>query len=184
MLDALVQLFWERGFEGASLADIVEAAGLNKSSLYNTFGSKDELFALVLERYMAFRREMMAATITGDQGFDELATFFSMQREECAGTTGCMGCLAVNAQTELGLRDDEVARRAGSYRDILSGGLRPILESAAERGEIDGGLVDTYIDMLTAFTVSLSVAARSGAGTEELHRQIDSMERLADTWRH
>ena len=76
-----------------------------------------------------------------------------------------------------------MARLAGSYRDILTGGLRPIFVSAAERGEIDPAMVDTYVDMLMAFTVSLSVAARSGAGTEELHRQIDSMERLANTWR-
>lgn len=183
MIDALVRLFWERGFEAASLNDIVDAAGLNKSSLYNTFGSKDELFARVLERYMGIRRAMMAATITGDRGLAELAVFFDMQRQECAGDTGCMGCLAINTQTEMGMRDDTIAILAGSYREILGGGLRPIFESASARGEIDAGMVDTYVDMLLAFTVSLSVAARSGAGTPELHRQIDSMERLARTWR-
>ena len=52
VLDALTALFWRQGYEATSMADIVEASGLNKSSLYNTFGSKQELFATILDRYV------------------------------------------------------------------------------------------------------------------------------------
>ena len=67
VLDALVQLFWSRGFDDASLNEIVEAAGLNKSSLYNAFGSKDEVFFAVLDRYLDFRSGMLAEMFDGDR---------------------------------------------------------------------------------------------------------------------
>jgi hypothetical protein len=133
--------------------------------------------------FMASTKAMLAATLTGEQGFVELALFFDMQRQECSGATGDMGCMAINAQTEMGRRDDKIGELAGQYRGVLTGRLRPLFATAAERGEIDASMVDTYVDMLLAFTVSLAVAARSGASTDELLRQIDSMERLANTWR-
>lgn len=183
MLDKLVGLFWNRGFEAASLSEMVEAAGLNKSSLYNTFGSKEQVFACALERYMDFRRAMIHSTLDGSRGFDEIGDFFDLQRAEVAGDTGFMGCLAVNAQTELGLRDEKVSEIAGQYRDMLREGLRPGLDRAANENVIDGSMIDTYLDALLAFTIALSVSARSGVGTEALLRQIDSAQRLSETWR-
>jgi AcrR family transcriptional regulator len=183
VLDALVGLFWEKGFEAASLCDIVETAGLNKSSLYNTFGSKDEVFARVLERYMEMRSAMFAEAMAGDGGLEHLGAYFSMLREEAGSDGPALGCLAVNASTELGLRDDRVAELSAKFRSTLSDGLRGPVERGARAGEIDPAMADTYLDMLVAFSVSFSVASRGGAGTDELLRQVDSMERLVDSWR-
>jgi len=183
VLEKLMNLFWDRGFEAASLNDMVEAAGLNKSSLYNTFGSKEQVFACALDRYMDFRRSMMSSTLDGSRGFDELAVFFDVQRAEVSAESGFMGCFAVNAQTELGLRDPKVVESASDYRSMMRDALRPGLTLAAEQGVIDGELIETYLDALVAFTVALAVNARSGATTEELLHQIDSAERLTETWR-
>ena len=183
VLDKLLTLFWERGFEASSLSEMVEAAGLNKSSLYNTFGSKEEVFARVLERYMDFRRNMIKETMSGELGFEEIGIFLDMQRQEIAGPTGFMGCLAINAQTELGLRDEKVAEMAGQYRSMLADGLRPALDRASADGVIDGSMIDTYIHTLTACTMALSVSARSGSTTDELLEQIESTRRLTESWR-
>ncbi|MGC1167883.1 MAG: TetR/AcrR family transcriptional regulator, partial [Candidatus Acidiferrales bacterium] len=51
-LDAAMLLFWERGFEGTSMADLTQAMGLNPSSIYAAFGDKRALFALVARRYV------------------------------------------------------------------------------------------------------------------------------------
>ena len=183
VLDALVQLFWSRGFDDASLNEIVEAAGLNKSSLYNAFGSKDEVFFAVLDRYMDFRSAMLAEMFDGEGGLDLVLGFLQVVRAELASDTGCRGCLAVNASTELGMRDERVAAMADRYRHQIADGVRGPLVRAADAGEIDAGLVDAYVDMVVAFCISLSVAARSGAATEELERQIDSLEQLIGSWR-
>ena len=50
-------LFWERGFEGTSMADLTEAMGLNPSSIYAAFGDKHALFSLAVRRYMESRAQ-------------------------------------------------------------------------------------------------------------------------------
>ena len=183
VLDSLVDLFWERGYEDASLSDIVAAAGLNKSSLYNTFGSKDELFFTVLERYMDFRMQMLDGALEAGGGIEQIDTFIGFMRVEVASEGGARGCLAVNACTELGLRDDRAADLAARYRELLGSRLGAALTVAGERGEIDSALVGTYTDILVGFAISVSVAARSGASRDELNRQIDSLAALTQTWR-
>ena len=183
VLDALVQLFWNRGFDDASLNEIVAAAGLNKSSLYNTFGSKDEVFFAVLDRYLDYREMMLDEMFAGDGGLDLVLGFLQVVRSELVGDAGCRGCLAVNASTELGMRDERVVAMADRYRLQLSNGVRGPLERAGSTGEIDGRLVNAYVDTIVAFCISLSVAARSGATADELERQIDSVERLIASWR-
>ena len=108
VLDALVELFWEQGYEAASMADIVEAAGLNKSSLYNAFGSKDELFYTVLDRYITEKEAFLREALS-EGGVDALVAFFELQRPMMLDTVGSRGCMAVNASTELGMRDPRMA---------------------------------------------------------------------------
>src|SRR5881397_2597277 len=52
-LDAALQVFWQKGYEGASLSDLTEAMGINRPSLYAAFGNKEALFRKVLDRYFA-----------------------------------------------------------------------------------------------------------------------------------
>jgi TetR/AcrR family transcriptional repressor of nem operon len=183
VLDALVQLFWERGFEAASLNDIVAAAELNRSSLYKTFGTKDQVFFAAIDRYLADRLAALDETLGRERGLENVGEFLETLRTRFTTDGGSRGCLAVNTLTELGMRDERVAAVANRYRHQLSSGLQRPLERAAARGEIDRGLIEAYVDMLVAFCVSLAVTARSGATPDELERQIDSMKRLVDSWR-
>jgi TetR/AcrR family transcriptional repressor of nem operon len=183
VLDALVQLFWERGFEAASLNDIVAAANLNRSSLYKTFGTKDQVFFAAIDRYLADRLAGLDETLDREGGLENVDEFLDTLRTRFTTDGGSRGCLAVNTLTELGMRDERVAAIAKRYRHQLSRGLQRPLERAAARGEIDRGLIDAYVDMLVAFCVSLAVTARSGATLDELERQIDSMKRLVASWR-
>ena len=183
VLDALVQLFWDKGYEDASLQEIVDAAGLNKSSLYNAFGSKDEIFFAAVERYMALREAMLDEAFTADGGFDQIERFLDMLRMESRSAGGGRGCLAVNATTELGLREDRIADIAARYRTMLGGRLRTSLEQAAADGDIDPAMVQSYADVIVGVAVSIAVAARSGAPVGELERQIDSLAALVAGWR-
>ena len=183
VLDALVGLFADRGFEAASLADIVEVAGLNKSSLYNAFGSKDELFEQVLGRYVEQRTQLLDAAIAGDRGLDALLDLVELIRAEALGPDGRRGCLALNSAAELGQTSATVAAFAQRYRDALRVAVRRPLERAAERGEIPPDMVDVYVDTAVSFMVAAALAARGGAGPDEINRHLDSMCRLVESWR-
>src|SRR5216684_8683324 len=50
-LEAAMRVFWEKGYEGATLADLTEAMGINRSSLYASFGDKEALFRMAMARY-------------------------------------------------------------------------------------------------------------------------------------
>jgi hypothetical protein len=130
------------------------------------------------------RRSAALDEVLGREGgLEIIGEFLGLLRHRFTSEGGSRGCLAVNALTELGLRDERVANVAERYRDQLSSGIQRPLDWAAAHGEIDPGLVAVYVDMLVAFSVSLAVAARSGTAPRELKRQIDSMERLVSSWR-
>jgi TetR/AcrR family transcriptional regulator, transcriptional repressor for nem operon len=183
VLDALVQLFWQRGFEAASMADIVEAAGLHKSSIYNAFGSKEELFQKALDRYIETRSGLLDEATSGDGGLEDVLTIVEILRRESLSEVGCWGCLAVNASTELGMSKEFVASYAKRYRDRLAEYFRRPLARAASRGQIAVDLVDVYVDTGVAFLTTSAISARAGASDAELNRYFDSMRRLVESWR-
>lgn len=182
VLDALVELFWEHGYEAASMTDIVECAGLNKSSLYNAFGSKDELFFTVLDRYIDGREQMLREALS-EGGIDALVGFFEMQREMMLTEIGAKGCMAVNTSTELGLRDERAVTMSDRYRTMLREGIRRPLAWSAERGEVDATLVDAYTESLVSAMFGLSVSARAGASQSELEHLLDSLLALVKSWK-
>ncbi|MDJ0769616.1 MAG: TetR/AcrR family transcriptional regulator [Ilumatobacter sp.] len=183
VVEQVMALFWERGFEAASMAEVVEAAGLNKSSLYNAFGSKDELFRRALDRYLDMRHSMLDEFTDGDRGIDDLLGFVELIRIESLGEGGGRGCLGVNTSAELGNQDPWVADFSVRYRSIMRGAFRRVLQRAADLGEIDSGLVETYVDTMMALAMSTALTARSGANADELNRQIDSIAALVESWR-
>ena len=183
VLDTLTGLFWAQGYEATSVADIAKAAGLNKSSLYNTFGSKQELFARILERYIAGRTEMLRSLVdeTGS-GIDALHAFLEMVRAETKSKMGHCGCLAVNTSTELGGTSAEMVSFAQRYRSHMSDALRSMIERVAETGDIDAGQVENHTNMLLMVVLGVSVTARSGADPDEISRLIDAAHANVDSW--
>ncbi|MEO0492511.1 MAG: TetR/AcrR family transcriptional regulator [Actinomycetota bacterium] len=182
VLDTLVDFFWIHGYEAASMNDIVDAAGLNKSSLYNAFGSKDELFFTVLDRYID-GKELMLREALSEGGVDALVGFFASQREMLLSTIGKNGCMAVNASTELGLRDERAVTMADRYRAMLRESIRRPLVWSADRDEVDPLLVDAYTEMLVSAMFGMSVSARAGASEAELETLLDSMVALITSWK-
>lgn len=182
VLESLVHLFWTKGFESASLSDIVEAAGLNKSSIYNSFGSKQELFYRVLDRYLDQRAGLLDQC-SPEGGLDTIVELLEMMRLEITEVMPGRGCLVVNATTELGLREEQAQQVANRYRAMMRGAIEPALRRAAEDGEIAADLVDVYADSFVGLAVSISVASRSGASDDDLNRMVDSIQALVNSWR-
>ncbi len=183
VLDAVTELFWEQGFETASLHDIVDAAGLNKSSLYNAFGSKEELFRRALERYILARQQMLDQATSGDAGVDDLLQLVAVARADTLSEHGRRGCLAINSSAELGFDSPEMVAVAQGFRDHMRTAIRRPLERATNADEIDASMVDVYVDTAMSYLVAASLAARGGAPQDELEGHFDSMHRLIESWR-
>lgn len=183
VLDALTALFWQQGYEATSVADIAECADLNKSSLYNTFGSKQELFDRILDRYIANRIEMLTEIVEGaGDGIAALHAFLEMVRAETETEMGRYGCLAVNTSAELGGESPEMVELATKYRTRMAETIRNVIRGAADAGELDPSQVDNHTTMLVTFMLGVSVTVRGGADADAVGRVIDAAHATVDSW--
>lgn len=183
VVDAVMRLFAEKGFEASSLSEIVDLAGLNKSSLYNAFGSKEELFQRALRRYVAQREEMLELATSGDGGLHDLLAVIDFAEAEVLGPDGRRGCFAVNSTAELGFASDDVVELAARYRDTMRRQVQRPLERAADRGEVDPAMIDVYVQTVMSFMLTAMLSARGGASETEHHQHFDAMRRLVESWR-
>ncbi|MCP5025017.1 MAG: TetR/AcrR family transcriptional regulator [Actinomycetia bacterium] len=184
VLDLVVQLFWDKGYEATSVADISATTGLNKSSLYNAFGSKDALFERALGRYVATRSAMVGHVLTnGPAGLEDIEQFLELMESEMASDGGSRGCLAVNTSTELGYRDDGARATASHFRTQMRDAFGAALLRAEARGEIAPGASATYREILVTWMLGMGVLVRGGADLAEVHGQFEAARDLINTWR-
>lgn len=112
VLDAVVQTFWEHGYEGTSMSDLVERTGLAKGSLYKAFGDKRALFLRVLRDYADQGRVLQARSLqaasSGLAGLEAWLRCVADGASMCEVSGRCRGCFVVNASVELGPHDLEV----------------------------------------------------------------------------
>jgi TetR/AcrR family transcriptional repressor of nem operon len=184
VLDALVQLFWQKGYGATSLADIVQVSGLSKSSLYSTFGSKDALFEKALDRYLELRSQMVTNfLVNGTEGLGSIDMFLNAIVMELETDPEHRGCLAVNTATELGQTDPGVVEIGERYRNVLRNGVGAAFQRAVELGEIDADQAPIYSNVMLSFVLGTAVIVRSGASDAEILGQIDAGRAMVEGWR-
>src|SRR5713226_9548064 len=111
MLDKAMELFWCRGYEATSIHDLLEYLGINRQSLYDTFGDKHTLFLEALQRYEKRGKASMVATLEGvGSGKEAIERVFRNTIQSYAQARPRCGCFVVNSTIELAPHDPEVAQ--------------------------------------------------------------------------
>jgi len=184
VLDELTALFWRKGYSQTSMADLVEASGVHKSSLYSTFGTKEELFAKILQRYLAGRMDMMSALVEqAGPGVDGIHAFLEMLRGDLVSGTGQWGCLLVNSSSELSGTAPGFEGFGATFRKALRERLRALIRQAEPEGAANERVSDQRTDLFMTFMLGLNLTVRGGADEDEIGRVIDAMQATVDTWR-
>ena len=102
VIDAAMQVFWQHGYAATSIAQLCEASGLNKRSLYNEFGSKAELFEEALIRYRSLMNEPAKLLMATPLGAQNVIHFFEFIAQSTAERfEGCLLTLALNETNQL-----------------------------------------------------------------------------------
>lgn len=174
VLDAALSVFWERGFEGASIEFLTEATGLSRASLYGAFGDKLGLFQRVMERYMD-RFDGLDSTLVESSSIREgIRAFFLGWLDITCADKGPRGCF-IQLSASLGPADNNLARRVV---DRTGRHVQRLLEAAISRGQRSGEL-NPDLDpvqlagLLTVVLQGLSTAARNGRSRDELAGIVD-----------
>ena len=136
VLDKATELFWEKGYNATSIQDLVDHLELNRSSIYNSFGDKYELFIKALESYKDEGYENFAKKLSGDAPARELIhNLFKKVGSECACDSN-RGCLMVNSATELSNSDAQVEELFTSNRKRMQAKLQEVLDRGIESDEL------------------------------------------------
>ena len=95
-------LFWERGYHATSIQELVDHLGINRASLYTTFGGKRKLFDRAFEQYRGHLREGLAHFLDSqDNVIEALRQLFYTLIEDDFTDESAKGCFIVNTTTEL-----------------------------------------------------------------------------------
>lgn len=168
-LDRALELFWRNGYEGTSLADLTEAMGVSRPSLYAAFGDKGELFRTVLARYVAGPGAYVRRALARLQAADAIRTLLLDAAAAMTMPDQPPGCLVVHgalacAEEGAAARDLLVAERLNRQAAI-----RARLERAAGEGDlVEGADVVLLTEYVMTTLHGLAVQALGGASREAL----------------
>ena len=134
VLETVMGLFWEKGYEGTSLKDLCSVTGLHKGSLYQAFGDKHQLFLKALGYYMdqSFK-DVAASAYLYDSPMANLRSLLDEITAKCIEGDGCM---IVNSLVEMAPHDPEVKQMIDQSYAMKQRFLTDLIDKAKRAGEI------------------------------------------------
>jgi len=174
-LDRALTLFWDRGYRGTSMDMLTSTLGVEKPSVYASFGSKQKLYLEALLQY----RQLVLDIVQGmlDEAPDARAGLDSAIRKMMArgGRTERKGCFATNSALELGDEDPEAQ---AIVRDTFAA-LTTVFRKTIQRGQSEGTVrSDWSAEVLAQYLVNGIEGARIMERTKASNRGMDQVAAL------
>ncbi|MGS2587980.1 TetR/AcrR family transcriptional regulator [Streptomyces hebeiensis] len=173
-LERAMRVFWEQGYEGASLTDLTSAMGITRTSMYAAFGNKEELFRKALERYTEGPASYGARAMR-EPTARQVATAFLNGSVRATTRPDCpAGCLGVQGALAAGDPGRPARDTLSAWREEATSGLRDRFRRAVDEGDLppgtDPGLLARY---LMTVANGIAVQAAGGATRDDLQRVAD-----------
>lgn len=169
-IEIAMQEIWRHGYEGSSVKAISEKLGITRSSYYNSFGSREELFKAALEVYFAQSPDAVLHQDLPSEGVLELLTdtFRKICTARAADPEG-RGCLAINSLTELSGTYEELGQLLKDAVLQSASRIKQLLQLAVEYGELPANTdVHAMSLALQNLMIGLNVFAKVKSDENEL----------------
>lgn len=179
-LEQALQAFWSRGYEATSMQDLVDCMGVNRGSLYATYGDKRALFLSALRVYDQGRRQMLAqfeARHPPREAIRQVFLAFTSQ----VGESGNRGCFLTNTALELAAHDEEIRTLVAEAQADVEGYFTRMIK----KGKADGSMAphlrpgETARGLLASL-LGVLVLIRSRPETALLKTIVDDAMRRLD----
>lgn len=134
-LTRAMQTFWAHGYEATSMQDLVTATGVNRASIYATYGDKRALFLTALRKYDGeIRRRMLAELAESKTPAEAIAAVFDKFIGQTSVPQGNWGCFLVNTALELAAHDGEIAELVNAAHDEIEAFFLAMIRKGQQAG--------------------------------------------------
>lgn len=182
VLSKATELFWKKGYHATSIADLVSFLGINRGSLYDTYGGKKELFDKAFQLYRDNNTNAVTTFLESQNevkiGFRRL---FEMGINEAITDKDQKGCFVVNTTTELIPGEEEMLKRIQNNKKVFESIFYAFLLKGQQNGEIPKSKnIKNISSLFYTFYNGLKVVAKVETDPNELMKSVDEMLMLLD----
>jgi AcrR family transcriptional regulator len=173
-LDAAMAVFWDRGFEGASYADLSATTRVAPAGLYKAFGNKEELFLKAVDRYEERYMAFIQRALDKSTAREVIETFLRGSIETQTSQPHTQGCFQVSGALAVsdgakGLRQ-ELSKRRAHTQELLTARL----QRAREEGDLSSiSSPDALASYIMTLVHGMAVQARTGVTKEGFEEMVD-----------
>ena len=170
-LEAAMRVFWEKSYEGATMADLTEAMGINRSSMYGAFGDKESIFHRVMERYLGEPMDYIRQALAQPSLREVVAGLILGTAEFLSMPGNPRGCLLIQGALACGTDAEPVKQAMIDWRKSGEAAIKKRLQQAQSKNELSRELQPAdFARYLSSVMAGLGVQAANGATRAELRR--------------
>ena len=150
VLDRALHIFWQKGYEGTSMQDLVDGMQINRASIYDTFGNKEQLYLSALQRYLKRNHQQVQQLLAHSSSVRKaLEQLLDNMIQESLHDAERKGCFVVNATTGLANRYEEVNQLVLENERCMAFIFEDFIRQGKEQSEIssnqDEGALSSYL---------------------------------------
>ena len=181
-LEAAMRVFWEKSYEGATMADLTKAMGINRSSMYAVFGDKESIFHHVMERYLGEPMDYIRQALAQPSLREVVAGLIHGTAEFLSMPANPRGCLLIQGALACGTDAQPVKQAMIDWRKTGEAALKKRLQQAQSEGELPREIQPAdFARYLSSVMAGLGVQAANGATRAELRRVAAIALRCVET---
>ena len=182
VLEAAMRVFWEKSYEGATMADLTEAMGINRSSMYAAFGDKESVFHRAMERYLEWRMTSVRQALSQPSLRKVLAGLIHGNADFLSRPGNPRGCLLIQGALACGTDADPVKQAMIELRKSGEAAIKRRLQQAQSEGELPAEIQPAdFARYLSSVMAGLCIQAANGATKAELRRAAEIALRCIET---
>lgn len=172
-----MELFWEKGYHATSIQDLVDGLGINRGSLYDTYGGKKKLFNQAIEIYMSSNQKLLC-DLLGSEGNVKgtLRMVFEKIVDADISDADCKGCFVVNTTTELLPNDIGLQESITDYKKNIIQMFHELLQKGIKKGEIPKNKdIKTIANLLYTLMTGIRVISKTETNKKESLDEVDAV---------
>jgi TetR/AcrR family transcriptional regulator, transcriptional repressor for nem operon len=145
-LEKAMHVFWKKGYNATSMEDLVTAMGINRASLYDTFGDKKQLYMAALRQFQSDSQSQNSKILTQKSLSPkaQLTAILENQLEQSLQDAEQKGCMIANATAEMALLDNEVCQFVTQNKCAVEALFEKLIEDGQAKGEFYPQITPQY----------------------------------------